>query len=194
LNRKSLYLMAGLALALALVNAAVFVYYPMSIGLSPQKPPVYFDLGSNANQKDLWGNTITVSLSEANTNLAVQVNPTYQDNYYKNITVIKNQDTNPDDVYYILFNVTDTISDTNVTTAELIVSDSSGTPIATIDLKTNGVQPSSWITVNPGETLTVSLKITITPDSGVTYSTSPSLADGSAIVKLIYSPQNSESP
>ncbi len=192
LNRKSLYLMAGLALALALVNAAVFVYYPMSIGLSPQKPPVYFDLGSNANQKDLWGNTISVSLSEANTNLAVQVNPTYQVNYYKNITVIKSQDTS--NTYYILFDVTDAITDTNVTTAELIVSDSSGAPIATIDLKSTGVQPSSWITVNPGETLTISLELTITPDSGVTYSTSPSLADGSAIVKLIYSPQNSESP
>ena len=192
MNRKSLYLMAGLALALALVNAAVFVYYPMSIGLSPQKPPVYFDLGSNANQKDLWGNTITVSLSEANTNLAVQVNPTYQDNYYKNITVIKSQDTS--NTYYILFDVTDAITDTNVTTAELIVSDSSGAPIATIDLKSTGVQPSSWITVNPGETLTISLELTITPDSGVTYSTSPSLADGSATVKLIYSPQNSESP
>jgi len=192
LNRKSLYLMAGLALALALVNAAVFVYYPMSIGLSPQKPPVYFDLGSNANQKDLWGNTISVSLSEANTNLAVQVNPTYQVNYYKNITVIKSQDTS--NTYYILFDVTDAITDTNVTTAELIVSDSSGAPIATIDLKSTGVQPSSWITVNPGETLTISLELTITPDSGVTYSTSPSLADGSATVKLIYSPQNSESP
>ncbi|MEB3846097.1 MAG: hypothetical protein GSR83_03510 [Desulfurococcales archaeon] len=192
MNRKSLYLMAGLALALALVNAAVFVYYPMSIGLSPQKPPVYFDLGSNANQKDLWGNTISVSLSEANTNLAVQVNPTYQDNYYKNITVIKSQDTS--NTYYILFDVTDAITDTNVTTAELIVSDSSGAPIATIDLKSTGVQPSSWITVNPGETLTISLELTITPDSGVTYSTSPSLADGSATVKLIYSPQNSESP
>ncbi len=192
MNRKSLYLMAGLALALALVNAAVFVYYPVSIGLSPQKPPVYFDLGSNANQKDLWGNTISVSLSQANTNLAIQVNPTYQVNYYKNITVIKSQDTS--NTYYILFDVTDAIDDTNVTTAELIVSDSSGTPIATIDLKSTGVQPSSWITVNPGETLTVSLEITITPDSGVTYSTSPSLADGSATVKLIYSPQNTESP
>ncbi len=192
MNRKSLYLMAGIALALALVNAAVFVYYPMNIGLTPQKPPVYFDLGSNANQKDLWGNTISVSLSEANTNLAIDVNPTYQLNYYKNITVIKNQDSG--NAYYILFDVTDAITDTNVTSALLIISDSSGTPIATIDLKTTGIQPSGWITIGSGDTLTVSLKITITPDSGVTYDTNPTLADGSAIVKLIYSPQNSETP
>jgi hypothetical protein len=192
LNRRSLYIMAGLALALALVNAAVFVYYPMNITVSPQKPPVYFDYGSNANQNDLMGNTISVAISEASTSLSIQVHPTYQVNYYKNITVIKSQDTA--NAYYILFDITDPISDSNVDSANLIISDSSGTPIATIDLKNTGTQPTSWITVNPGDTLTVSLNITITPSSGATYDTSPSLGDGSATVKLVYSPQNSESP
>jgi hypothetical protein len=190
--------MAGLALALALVNAAVFVYYPMNITVSPQKPPVYFDYGSNANQNDLMGNTISVAISQASTSLSIQVHPTYQVNYYKNITVIKSQDTS--NAYYVLFDVTDPINDTSVTSAYLIISDSSGTPIATINLTETGIQPLNashkpvWITVSSGDTLTVSLNITITPGSEATYDTNPSLKDGSATVKLVYSPQNSEYP
>lgn len=194
LNRRSLYLMAGIAVALALVNAAVFVYFPMNIGLSPQNPPIYFDLGSNAGGSDLWGNTISVSTSQANTILNIQVHPTYQTNYYKNIATIKRQDTTH--AYYVLFKVTDAISDTNVTSAYLIITNSTtGEEIARVDLtNTMGVQPSSWISISSSDTLNVSLEITISPSNGVTYNTSPHLEDGSATVQLIFSPQGNEMP
>ncbi|MEB3758261.1 MAG: hypothetical protein GSR87_00110 [Desulfurococcales archaeon] len=193
MKKRTLYIMAGLALAVTIVNAAAFIYYPLNVELNVQKPPVYFGLGSNGNGADLWGNVINVTITDANTSLAVQVHPTYQLNYYKNISVIKNQD--PNNAYYIMFNVTDAIIDTNVTSAELIITNASSVVLATIDLKQTGLQPATgWIEIDPNETFTVSLEVIITPGTTVTYNTTPTLDDGVAGVRLVYSPQSAETP
>jgi hypothetical protein len=80
------------AIALSIAFAAVFSYYPVSIAISPVSPPVYFELGSNANQDDLAGNTITVSVGSSGTSVSITIHPTYQVTYYKNVTLIVNND------------------------------------------------------------------------------------------------------
>jgi len=54
---------------------------------------VTFKLGSNANQPDLQSpNTIDVSIGANKTSVSLTVHPTYQTVYYKNISLIANND------------------------------------------------------------------------------------------------------
>jgi hypothetical protein len=81
------------AIALSIAFAAVFSYYPVSITISPVSPPVYFEPGSNANTSDLGAdNTITVSVGSSGTSVSITIHPTYQVTYYKNVTLIVNND------------------------------------------------------------------------------------------------------
>jgi hypothetical protein len=90
-------LLALLALAavsaLSITIAGVLTYYPVTAQFAPVSPPVIFKLGSNANQPDLQSpNTIGVSIGANKTSLSLTVHPTYQTVYYKNISVIYNND------------------------------------------------------------------------------------------------------
>ncbi|MGC9122145.1 MAG: hypothetical protein ACP5HP_04320, partial [Thermogladius sp.] len=59
-DRRVLALVA-VAVFTSIVFASVFVYYPVSVAVSPVSPPVYFAQGSNAGKDDLGqGNTIGV--------------------------------------------------------------------------------------------------------------------------------------
>jgi hypothetical protein len=131
------------------VNASVFVYYPINLKISPQRPPVVFSAGSNANVSgnDLCGETITVYIKDGvdtneGTSLTIEVHPTLQRNYYYDIAKIKNKDTN---TYYIKFRVTSRTNDDNVNVAYLIINNTNTQ--YEIDLKSDGVQPSDWITL-----------------------------------------------
>ncbi|MEM3104945.1 MAG: hypothetical protein QXD69_05535 [Candidatus Bathyarchaeia archaeon] len=96
--------------------ASVFVYYPLTINVQPQAPSVVFKEGSNANQFDIRGNTITVEIGANGTSASVTIHPTYQENYYKNVTIIKNVDDNAMNVYIIFTSVTNNLpSDSNIT-------------------------------------------------------------------------------
>ena len=79
--------------ALSITIAGVLTYYPVTAQLAPVSPPVTFKLGSNANQPDLQSpNTIGVSIGANKTSLSLTVHPTYQTVYYKNISLIANND------------------------------------------------------------------------------------------------------
>ena len=93
-NLLSLALALLTAIALSIAFAAVFSYYPVSITISPVSPPVYFATGENAGQDDLWANNkITVSVGSNRTSVSITIHPTYQVTYYKNVTLIVNNDT-----------------------------------------------------------------------------------------------------
>jgi hypothetical protein len=98
-KQKSVGLLIALA-ALTATLASVFAYYPVTATLAPTSPPVYFAAGTNANQNDIGsGNTITVTIGSNGASLSFTVHPTYQTCYWKNITIIKNDDSKAYNIY-----------------------------------------------------------------------------------------------
>ena len=187
-KKAPIFLLLAISIASTAVFASVFVYYPVSIAATPQAPPIIFSSGSNSNANDLRGQQITVSISQANTSLSITVHPTYQTTYYKNITVINNTDTsNP---YYIAFRVNSAATDTNLESANLIIKDSSGNQVATIDLKSSTT--SNWSQIPKGAHYSVDLQIIYSAGSNDEYNQDPGRGF-TASLQLIYSPQNTES-
>jgi hypothetical protein len=167
-TKRKLIALLAIATLISIVNASVFVYYPINLTISPQEPPVVFSAGSNANVdgNDLWGETITVYIKDGvdtneGTSLTIEVHPTLQRNYYYDIAKIKNKDTN---TYYIKFRVTSRTNDDNVNVAYLIINNTNTQHI--IDLKSDGVQPSNWITLSSsGESGEFRVDLYIVPKS-----------------------------
>ncbi len=132
-NTKALLALLALAATASIAFASVFVYYPVSVSVSPVAPPIVFEEGSNANQPDLGGNTITVTLGANQTSASITVHPTYQTTYYKNITVIKNTDTA--NAYYITIRV-NTALPADYAGSQLIIQ--TGTGSVAVDLTATG--------------------------------------------------------
>jgi hypothetical protein len=187
-KRKKLLTIVLIALALAVVNASVFTYYPVNITLAPQQPPLIFKYGSNTKKHDLWGTTITADIGAANTSLTLTVHPTYQTTYYKDIARIKNQDSS--NSYYVAIKVNTPF--TGPSEAKLLIYDSSSNKITEVDLLTTN--PSGWFgPISAGSEWSIDLKITI-PEKGGSSSSAPSISQPTASIQLIYSPQNTETP
>ncbi|MEM0021653.1 MAG: hypothetical protein QW039_03315 [Fervidicoccaceae archaeon] len=187
-NVTPLVFLVVASLAATAIFASVFVYYPVTAAATPTKPPIYFSLGSNANQNDLFygsGNKIAVTISDANTSLSINVHPTYQTNYYKNIANINNQDTQ---AYYFAVRVNSAATDTNLQSASLIIR-SGSTTVATINLMQTGT--SSWYSISGSSSLSLDLQVTYSAGTGSSYSTSPG-SGFTASLQLIYSTTNSE--
>ncbi|MGC8831953.1 MAG: hypothetical protein ACP5PQ_05180 [Thermoproteota archaeon] len=172
-----------LALAVSVVNAAVFVYYPISITAQYGPRPVYFDEGTNAGRSDVGaGNTITVSLSDDDTYASITVNPSRRGTTrYKDVLRIVNNDTQ---AYYIGFTVDTAFDDSAITNAELIVRTTGGAMVGTVDLKSSGTTWVPWL-LSAKDQLRIDLRFTIS---------SRSSGSDSASITLVYSPQSSESP
>ena len=176
-TKKKLIALLAIATLVSIVNASVFVYYPINITITPQNPPIVFVEGDNADQRDLWGNTITVNIGDSGTSLAIEVHPTLQRNYYYDIARIKNNDIS--NTYYIKFRVTNYIDDDRVTKAYLIISDPGTQYQKIVDLMDENLQPNEWISLGASGELRVDLYIVL---SG--YDGSSSISVG---VDLIYS-------
>ncbi|MEM2088717.1 MAG: hypothetical protein QXF52_08655 [Thermoproteota archaeon] len=172
-----------LALAVSVVNAAVFVYYPISITAQWGPRPVYFAEGTNAGGTDLGaGNTITVSLSEEDTSASITVHPSRRGTTrYKDVLRIVNSDTQ---AYYIGFTVDTAFDDSAISVAQLIVRTTGGALVGTVDLTSTGTTWVPW-TLDASSQLRVDLRFTISSGSS---------GSDSASITLVYSPQNSESP
>jgi hypothetical protein len=178
-TKRKLIALLAIATLISIVNASVFVYYPITLTISPQNPPVVFSTGSNSNKRDLWDKTITVSIDD-DTRLTIKVHPTLQRNYYYDIAKIENKDTN---TYYIKFRVTNPIpiTDGRVNEAYLIINGD-----YKIDLKNDGVQPDdNWIELSSSSAFRVDLYIVLN---------SVGSGDIMAGVDLIISTTNTESP
>jgi len=186
MNRKRLIALIGIAIAIAIINATVFVYYLMQINVSTVPPPIIFSLGSNANKPDLGtGNTIMASISNANTSLDITVHPTYQTNYYKDIARIVNLDTSKS--YYIYVKVSDPLSPGgNLTSAKLIIRDAGGT-VASIDIDSTSTTPIYVGSLSANSQWSIDLKLVLSNVGSGTYSQAPKITDNSAKIELIYS-------
>ncbi|MEM0474174.1 MAG: hypothetical protein QXS11_02625 [Zestosphaera sp.] len=172
IKRKVIILLA-IATLISIVNASVFVYYPVTLTIRPQEPPVVFHEGTNAGKPDLRGNKITVNIGNEGTSLEITVHPTLQKNYYYDIAKIVNQDNN-DNVYYIKFRVTNPITDDGVVNASLIIRDTNDHYL--IDLKTTGLQPNNnWISLQASGELHVDLYLELSDYPGNEVSVSVDL-------------------
>jgi hypothetical protein len=183
----------------SIVFASVFVYYPASITVSPVSPPVVFATGSNANQSDLLGNTIAVSIGSNATSLNVTIHPTYQVTYYKNIAKIANND---QQTYYVYLRVQSPATELP-SGSQLILyiynanagrslsgypqpTPTSGSYEASLDLTTSG--STSQITLNSGSS--VELDVYVYIPEGATLPSSPVTAQ----LLLVYTLSSGESP
>jgi len=199
---KKLYLLIALAAIVAAVNAAVFVYYPLTVNVRGTTAEVRFAPGSNADQPDLAGRTIAVTLEGSyNTKVTVTVNPTNERTYYRDVLWIENYGVNR--YYYAWINVTQAISSSAIISAKLYVKDGSGNVVATIDLKQTGIQPASpnYITIPPATQSGTPPNVVTTPgrlyidiEIQIDRNVNAGTVSDTAVLELIYSRQYTERP
>lgn len=169
-------------LAVSMAVASVFAYYPLNITITPQAPSAIFQLGSNANQPDLGGRTISVSIGANGTSASVTINPTYQESYYKDILRVFNNDTRTMNVFLVFTSLSNTLPsgsivklfvyDGAVKVAELDISSPSlNTPISIGSIaasRTWQIDIYVYIpegTVITGRSYTASAKLVYTPST-----------------------------
>lgn len=172
-----------LALVISVVNAAVFVYYPINITAVWTLRPIRFEEGTNAGGPDLGpGNTITVTLTEEKTSAAIKVHPSRRGTtYYKDVLRIVNGDAR---AYFIGFVVIDPFVDTAVVEAQLIVRTLGGVLIGTVNLKATGTTWVPW-ELGAGDQFRIDLRFIVS-------SATPGSEE--ALINLVYSPQSIEPP
>ena len=190
MKRPALALSVALAIAIILsyAFASVFVYYPITVNLSPVNPPIVFQYGRNANEDDLGnGNIIGVSIGPDGARLTLTLHPTRQHNYYKEVSLIENTDGK---AYYITVRVNSAANLPSGSVARLLIYDRpiGGTLVANVNLLATGdTSASATISASgtPGSVWRIDLYIFIPEGSSVSAT--------SAFVQLIYSP-SSETP
>ncbi len=164
--------------------ASVFVYYPSYSFAYYQEPPVVWSAGTNTNETDLGNQKILVLTGPNATELNITVHPTYEYTYYKNITIIQNNDAS--NGYYIAIRIVTAANITNAASAafvKMILYNDTSKEV--IDLDSTGTTP--WYYIPSGSHVNVDLEYYL--PSGVTL---PKVVTFQ--VYLIYSPTNSEAP
>jgi len=181
-TREIVVLTILIAVAVSIVNAAVFVYYPINMGAEWSRRPIYFDTtGTNAGGPDIGG-TITVTLSDTDgdgtgTAAEIGVYPSRRGTtLYHDIMTIKCDDTETQ-TYTLWIKVNTAFDDGAIDQAYLIVGS------AQVNLKATGTAGIG--SIDPGEELSVSLRLKIS---------STTTGSDSASIELVYSPQSTETP
>jgi len=178
--KQMIVLLALITVASTVALASVFVYNPLTININAVAPPVQFWPGSNANQADLGGNTITVTIGANKTSETITIHPTYQSTYYLNVSLINNTDTAT--TYYVWIKVLTPATLPAGSEAYLILNDTASTQV---DLLTTGSY--GPITLAPGGLLQMDLNVTLPEGVQLPAATSAEL-------QVIYSTQSSETP
>jgi len=206
-QKRTLLVLVALAVAVAVVNASVFVYYGLTVNISGTEAEVRFAVGSNAGKSDLASRTITVNLDGSyNTKATITIHPTNEKTYYRDVLGIENHGVNR--YYYAWIKVNTPISNQYIISATLYIKTSPKDPpnvaIATIDLKSNTIQPAypNYITIpkatqttdQNGNTVTTPGKLYIDIEIQIAGNVDASTVSDTAVLELIYSPQNIETP
>lgn len=185
--------------ALAIISptlASVFVYYPLTVTIAPSTPGVVFQKGSNAGESDIGTEkTITVSITDNGTSASVEIHPTYQKNYYKDVLRIVNNDDNAMNVYLIFRSRSGGLP-SNLSTVVLllvyegttkkantnIVSQELNTPVQIGTINKGGewqidfyVYIPGTSTITTGQSYTVTMDLVYTPSTTETPPTNPEL-------------------
>ncbi|MEM4436971.1 MAG: hypothetical protein QXO22_08520 [Thermosphaera sp.] len=112
---RQLYLSIAIVLLGAVATASVFAYYPLTLEINPTPPGVIFQQGSNAGQPDLGSNNyISVTIGGNSVSAEVQIHPTYQENYYKDVLRIVNSDDDAMNVYIVFTSVSSNLPEDSI--------------------------------------------------------------------------------
>ncbi len=177
--KQMIVLLVLVTVASTVALASVFVYNPLTININAVSPPVIFEPGSNANQADLASNTIEVTLGANQTSATVTIHPTYQQTYYKNVTLIKNTDTN---TYYVWIKVETPAVLPAGSEAYMILNDTLGTQV---NLLATGIY--GPITLSGGQVLQADFNVTLPEGVALPAATTANL-------KVIYSTSTETPP
>lgn len=155
-------------LAMSLIAVAgVFTYRHVNTVIYVSEPVVFFELGSNANKPDIGpGRTIVVVLGVNKTRVGIQIHPTYQRNYYRNITIVVNRDTKPLAVYFTTRSREDTLP-LNSSVAMIIYR--GDLLVSTIDLRQTPINTPIYIGyIPPNETWRIDFFVEIPEGVSIT--------------------------
>jgi len=181
-SKELIVLTILLAVAVSVVNAAVFVYYPMEISAIWVRYPIKFEVGSNAGEADIDG-TITVSLGDGDTTATITVHPSRRGTTrYKDILRIVNNGTQ---AYYIGFaNITETFN-APISTAKLLLYNATNNDyIGEVNLMSNNNVWPGW-RLNADQSIRVDLLLKISAES---------YGSDTAKLSLVYSPTYEQLP
>ena len=176
--------LALLLVAVPLAYAGVIVSYPISGTVNYVAPTIVFEGGTNANQTGLGGNTISVTIGQNKTSATFSIHITYQTVEYHDILVIRNTDAA--NAYWVGFSATTNLP-AAVYNATLLITDDTGSKIASYDLLTGGW--SGWLFQLPANT-TYHVNLIFKMSEGQRLPATP--ADIS--LKLYWSNSNTETP
>lgn len=171
----------------AIVLASVFAYYPLTITVSPTAPGVVFETGSNAGNPDIGtGNQIAVTIGANQTSAYITIHPTYQENYYKDVLRIKNNDDNAMNVYIIFTSVSNNLPADSV--VKLFVYEGANR-VRELDITNPGTnQPIPIGLIAVGRTWQIDFYVYIPEGKSIRE------ASYSASAKLVYSPSTETPP
>lgn len=171
--------LAVVAVAAVVANAAVFVYYPATIQVQPQKPPVAFQTGTNSNGNDLNGTQISVTIGTNGTEAAIALHPTLGYDYYYDILQVKNND---DQAYYVNFYVAaSNVTSVGIAEAYIVIDGVKYPVVAGQLLLANNTL------LNAGQTLSIGV-LFYTPDGAQLNVNGKGVID----LYLVYSPVNEQ--
>ncbi|MEM4718356.1 MAG: hypothetical protein QXE81_06360 [Desulfurococcaceae archaeon] len=184
---KHIYLSIIIVLLGAIATASLFVYYPLTIQITPQQPGVIFEAGSNAGGGDIGENTIGVALGDNKTSAEIIIHPTYQENYYKDILRITNNDDEEMKVY-IMFTYRD-INLPGESVVKLFIYKEDNTLVNELDITNPSLNSITLIgDISSGETWQVDIYVYIPEGKSIEG------ASYTAQAKLIYTPSSTETP
>ncbi|MEM4425646.1 MAG: hypothetical protein QW335_06675 [Candidatus Nezhaarchaeales archaeon] len=128
-----LVLLPVVAMLLATVAlASVFVYYPLTITITPTAPGVKFQGGSNAGEADIGTNNIIVNIGPNSTSASVTIHPTYQRNYYKDVLRIYNGDDDAMNVHIIFDSLSNSLPKGSI--VKMFFYEEDGTRVKELDI------------------------------------------------------------
>lgn len=167
--------------------ASAFAYYPLTITATPQAPRVVFQTGSNANQPDLGGKTIAVSIGANGTSASVTINPTYRETYYRNVLKLYNGDSRDMSVWIVFTYLSNTLPQGSI--VRLFFYDvATNMKVKELDITSPTLNsPISIGSIAAGKTWQIDIYVNITEGISIVG------ASYSANAKLVYTP-SSETP
>ncbi|MEM1643955.1 MAG: hypothetical protein QXS70_06110 [Desulfurococcaceae archaeon] len=186
MNKRAVLLPTLVLMVSAVALAAVFAYYPLTLQVVPTSPGVVFEPGSNAGQPDIGeGNTITVTIGANKTSASIEIHPTYQENYYKDVLWINNTDDNAMNVYIVFTSVSNTLPTGSI--VKLFVYEDT-TKVRELDVTNPAVnQPISIGLLGVGRVWQLDIYVYIPEGTDITG------ASYTANAKLVYTP-SAETP
>ncbi|MEM3926921.1 MAG: hypothetical protein QXU13_05010 [Desulfurococcaceae archaeon] len=187
MDKKTLITPLLLILATTIATASVFVYYPLDITAQPVAPGVVFEQGSNAGQPDIGAEKIIgVTIGANKTSASIEIHPTYQENYYKDVLRIVNNDDNAMNVYIVFTSVSNNLPAGS--TVKLFVYDGA-TRVRELDVTNPGInQPISIGLLGATKVWQIDIYVKI-PEGTVIAGTSYT-----ANAKLVYTPSTGTPP